>query len=92
MVIEFSPPITAKQATMEVEVRAPVGLREDCATVAVFNADTEAPVVGQQQWDVVHGLRSRALSTSAIARGLGLDRKTVRGCLSVTDRRIGATA
>jgi len=79
---------------MEVEVRAAVGPREDCAaqgpralccagaTVAVFNADTEAPVVGQQQWEAVHGLRSRGLSISAIARELGLDRKTVRSCLS----------
>ena len=79
---------------MEVEDRAaleprgncaaqgPRALRSASATVAVFNEDTEAPVVGQQQWEAVHELRSQGRNLSAIARELGLDRKTVRTCLS----------
>jgi transposase len=47
----------------------------------VFQEDTEAPVLGQQQWEAVHERRSRGQSISAIARDLELDRKTVRNCL-----------
>jgi hypothetical protein len=78
---------------MEVEDRAALEPHGNCAaqgpralcsagaTVAVFNEDTEAPVVGQQQWEAVHELRSLGSHISAIARQLGLDRKTVRSCL-----------
>ena len=78
---------------MEVEDRAALEPHGNCAaqgpralcsagaTVAVFNEDTEAPVVGQQQWEAVHELRSLGSHISAIARELGLDRKTVRSCL-----------
>jgi transposase len=51
------------------------------ATVPVFVQDTEAPVLGQQQWDAVHERHARGQSVSAIARELDLDRKTVRSCL-----------
>ena len=79
---------------MEMEDSAALELRGNCAaqgpralcsagaTVAVFNEDTEAPVVGQQQWEVIRDLHSRGRNISAIARELGLDRKTVRTCLS----------
>jgi hypothetical protein len=49
--------------------------------VAVFDEDTEAPVLGQQQWQAVHERRARGHSISAITRELELDRKTVRSCL-----------
>lgn len=60
------------------------GLRALCspgATVSVFKQDTEAPVLGQQQWEPVHQRRTQGQSLSAIARKLELDRKTVRTCL-----------
>ncbi|MBZ8141544.1 transposase [Rubrivivax gelatinosus] len=51
------------------------------ATVPVFADDTEAPVLGRQQWEAVHERRAQGHSVSAIARDLALDRKTVRSCL-----------
>lgn len=51
------------------------------ATVPVLERDTEAPVLGQQQWESIHERRSGGQSISAIARELQLDRKTVRACL-----------
>lgn len=78
---------------MEVEVRAasvpddvvaaqgPRGLCSESTTVPVFQEDTEAPVLGQQQWEAVHERHARGQSLSAIARDLELDRKTVRSCL-----------
>jgi hypothetical protein len=93
VVVEFSPPINAKERAMEVEGR-PAGVPDDgCAaqgpralcsaavTVSVFQQDTEAPVLGLQQWEAVHERRARGLSISCIARDLELDRKTVRSCL-----------
>ncbi|MFN7426374.1 MAG: IS21 family transposase [bacterium] len=80
---------------MDVEVRLAVEPEAGCAaqgpralgsaapaTVAVFKADTEAPVLGQQQWEAVHERRSRGQDISAIARELDLDRKSVRRCLN----------
>jgi transposase len=93
VVVEFSPPINAKERTMEEEVRTAVepnegraaqGPRALCcaaATVPVSREDTEEPVLGQQQWEAVHERRTRGQSISAIARDLELDRKTVRSCL-----------
>jgi transposase len=81
VVVEFSPPITAKERTMEEEVRAAFEPNEGGATVPVFQEDTEAPVLGQQQWEAVHERRARGQSVSAISRELELDRKTVRSCL-----------
>ena len=78
---------------MEVEVRSAYEPDEGCAaqgpralgsavaTVPVFKEDTEAPVLGQQQWEAVHERRARGQSISAISRELELDRKTVRSCL-----------
>lgn len=78
---------------MEVEVRSdsclmrnppeqgPQAVLGTPATVPVFKTGTEAPVLGQQQWEEVHLRRSRGQSISAISREVGLDRKTVRGCL-----------
>ncbi len=78
---------------MEVEDRPAVEPDESCvaqgpralcnagATVPVFTQDTEAPVLGQQQWEAVHQRRARGQSISAISRDLELDRKTVRSCL-----------
>ena len=51
------------------------------ATVSLFTGDTEAPVLGQQQWEAIHERRARGQTVSAIARELDLDRKTVRTCL-----------
>jgi transposase len=93
VVVEFSPPINAKERAMEVEVgsanrpdegcaaQGPRALCSAAATVHVFKGDTEAPVLGLQQWEAVHERRSRGQSISAIARELELDRKTVRSCL-----------
>jgi transposase len=93
MVVEFSPPINAEERTMEEEVRpieesdggcAALGPRAQgstAATVPVFLQDTEAPVLGQQQWEAIHERRARGHGISAIARELELDRKTVRHCL-----------
>jgi transposase len=93
VVVEFSPPINAKERTMEVELRPAIEPDETCAaqgpralcgaaaTVPVFKEDTEAPVLGQQQWEAVHERRARGQSISAISRELELDRKTVRSCL-----------
>lgn len=78
---------------MEEEVRPVIEPDEGCAaqgpralcsaaaTVPVSREDAEAPVVGQQQWEVVHERRARGQSVSGIARELELDRKTVRSCL-----------
>jgi transposase len=93
VVIEFSPPINAKEHSMEEEFREDLALTEDCAaqgpralgcaaaTVSPFKGDTEEPVLGLQQWEAVHERRSRGQTVSAIARELDLDRKTVRTCL-----------
>jgi len=84
---------------MEVEVRPADESEKGCtaqgpralccaaATVPVFGADMEAPVLGQQQWEAVHDGRREGHSISAIARELGLDRKTVRSCLLQTEWR-----
>jgi hypothetical protein len=95
VVVEFSSPITAKERTMEEEVRSDgtpdegcaaqgLGSRDPCSaavTVPVFKLGTEAPVLAKQQWKSVHERRARGHSVSAIARELDLDRKTVRACL-----------
>src|SRR5688572_7770585 len=61
--------------------QGPRALRSAAATVPVSREDTEALVLGQQQWEAVHQRRARGQSISAIARELDLDRKTVRSCL-----------
>jgi hypothetical protein len=76
----ISPPINAKERTMEVEVQPIVVSDESGATVCMFQQDTEAPVLGQQQWEAVHERRGRGqprfgswarpsgLSSAAMAR------------------------
>jgi transposase len=83
VVVEFSPPINAKELTMEEEFLSttPRDQHHVTATVPVFSRNTEAPVLGQQQWEAVHERHKSGLSISAIARECDLDRKTVRTCL-----------
>jgi transposase len=50
-------------------------------TVSGSHRDTEIGVVGQQQWEEIRQRHAVGKSVSAIARELGLDRKTVRSCL-----------
>lgn len=38
-------------------------------------------MVGQEQWELIRSRHAAGQSVSAIARDLGLDRKTVRGCI-----------
>ena len=67
---------------MEVEVLPACEPNKGCAaTVPVFKEDTEAPVLGQQQWEAVHERRARGQSISAMSREPDLDRETVRSCL-----------
>lgn len=42
---------------------------------------TEEGVVGKERWEEIRCLKPDGQSISAIARQLGLDRKTVRSCL-----------
>ncbi|MET0334004.1 MAG: IS21 family transposase [Rhizobacter sp.] len=63
---------------MEKEVGAVV---ERADTVGVPGRSTEVAVVGQEQWETIRQRGAAGQSVSAIARELGLDRKTVRGCL-----------
>lgn len=63
------------------ETQGPRALCLASATVPVSLEDMEAPVLGQQQWQAVHARRAVGETISAIARGLDLDRKTVRNCL-----------
>lgn len=51
------------------------------ATVPGLNPDTEGSLIGQQQWESIRTRHAAGQSISAIARELGLDRKTVRGCV-----------
>ena len=62
--------------------RAPGGpLNDGGDTVSVSRRSTEVVVVGQEQWEVIRSRYAAGESVSAIARELGLDRKTVRGCI-----------
>jgi hypothetical protein len=64
VVVEFSPPIDAKERAMELEVR-PAAVPDDgcaAATMPVFKEDTEAPVLGQQLWEAVHERRAELAS------------------------------
>jgi len=49
--------------------------------VSGSHRDTEIEVVGQQQWEEIRQRQAAGQNVSAIARELGLDRKTVRSCL-----------
>jgi transposase len=73
VVIEFSPPINAKERKMErEEVKndggTEQGLPADAsATVWGLNPDTEDSLIGQQQWQAIHERRAAGRSISAIA-------------------------
>ena len=60
--------------------QGPRALCSEAATVTGPNPDTEGIVVGQQTWQAIHERRSAGQNISAIARDMGLDRKTVRNC------------
>jgi len=49
--------------------------------VSGSHRDAEIGVLGQQQWEEIHQRQAAGQNVSAIARELGLDRKTVRSCL-----------
>ena len=51
------------------------------ATVAVSELGTEMPVISRERWEAMQRMRGEGQSVSEIARGAGLDRKTVRNCL-----------
>jgi len=51
------------------------------ATVSGSTPEAEDAVIGQRQWEAIRDRQSVGQSISAIARELGLDRKTVRNCL-----------
>src|SRR5262249_20515695 len=78
MEVEVRP---ADESEMGCTAQGPRALCCAAAAVPLFGADMEAPVLGQQQWEAVHDRRREGHSISAIARDLGLDRKTVRSCL-----------
>ena len=62
--------------------RAPGGpLSGGGATVPVTGRSAEVAVVGQEQWEMIRSRHAAGQSVSAIARELGLDRKTVRSCI-----------
>ena len=46
--------------------------------VSGSHRDTEIDVRGQQQWEEIHQRQAAGQNVSAIARELGLDRKTAR--------------
>ena len=51
------------------------------ATVPVSGQSEEARMLTRERWEEIHRLHGGGQSVSAIARGLDLDRKTVRRCL-----------
>jgi transposase len=51
-------------------------------TVSRSHREAEITVVGQKQWEEIRERHAGGQNVSAIARELGLDRKTVRSCLN----------
>src|SRR5262245_55408614 len=51
------------------------------AIVSEIDADRESAVLGKEQWEMIRSRREAGETVSAIARELGLDRKTVRRSL-----------
>lgn len=62
--------------------QAPRGLPSFGANVSGLATDTEAGVIGKEQWEAIHRRRAEGQGISVIAREFDLDRKTVRSCLS----------
>jgi transposase len=69
--------VMKQQVIGEVRAGGPIG----AVTVSDSIRDTEVGVIGQQQWEEICRRRGEGQSISAIARDLGLDRKTVRSGL-----------
>lgn len=65
----------------EVGQQSPRVMLARAATVLGEIPDTEAGVIGQTQWQEMRQAKAAGMSISAIAREMGLDRKTVRTAL-----------
>ena len=65
----------------EVEAATGSGRQVSAVTVSGSKPDTGDRLIGQQQWQEIQERQAGGQSISAIARELGLDRKTVRTCL-----------
>jgi len=65
----------------EVAQQGPRALLGGGATVSGGTLDTEGDVIGQTQWQVIREAKAGGKTVSAIAREMGLDRKTVRSAL-----------
>ena len=63
---------------VRVEQKASIGTP---GNVAVSELGTEMPVISRERWEAIQRMRGEGQSVSEIARGTGLDRKTVRSCL-----------
>lgn len=63
---------------MELEGREQM---DEPGTVPAPRRSMEVAVVGQEQWELIRSRSAEGHGVSAIARELGLDRKTVRNCL-----------
>src|SRR5690349_4253284 len=50
--------------------------------VPASETDVRESVVSKERWEELGRMRAAGMSTSAISRATGLDRKTVRTCLS----------
>ena len=72
-----------KQDASDCAAQGPRALGSAAAagTVAGSRLDPEHSVIGQRQWEGIHGRHAAGQSVSGIARELDLDRKTVRSCL-----------
>lgn len=64
-----------------VDQQGPRGLLGAAATLSGGTRDTEGDVIGQTQWQAIREAKAGGKTVSAIAREMGLDRKTVRSAL-----------
>jgi len=69
------------QQTLDAPAQDPRVLGGAAATVPGPNRDTEAALINQTMWQVVHERSKSGATVSAIARELDIDCKTVRRCL-----------
>lgn len=58
---------------------------QQVGTVSVSIREAELGVLGRQQWEQIRQRHADNESVSSIARDLGIDRKTVRRCLTATE-------
>lgn len=66
----------------QVASQGPRALRGGAATVSGGIPDTEGDVIGQTQWQAIREAKATGMNISAIAREMGLDRKTVRAAVN----------